>query len=218
MLLPKNICPLASLACDNEARFQLTGVYLERKDGAPCATVTDGKVLAHYTWAEPNWKDYPSNGTNPEPRAEGFEAIIPRGAWKTIDKMIPKKPARPILEYAVLQENDGLEPVEISATDLDRTSHETVRPVEGSYPDYGIVLRELATKWEVEAEVTIDARRLLQLADCIVKMSGTKRDEMVPVKLRLRGADKPVEIVREAPEGASKLQAIAMPIVVPKSS
>ena len=75
MLLPKRILDgTVKAAATDDTRWQLCGIHLTRhgNNGMPGrarAQATDGKVLIRTDWDEPDWQEYPSMGTCPQPEA-----------------------------------------------------------------------------------------------------------------------------------------------------
>lgn len=172
MLIPKNIlASVASAAYPGDDRLQINGVYLERdKDGTPHATATTGKILVSVAWCEEAEEDYPGAIPGLEEgameRVPGKARILSRADAMTLAKAAPAKPFRPVFGNIAIEEkhNDTMATV---VGDLGAMSVRIVRPVDGTYPDYGCVFREdqrPVVSLKVDPVLLMDALKALTTA------------------------------------------------------
>ena len=87
MLIPSKVLNIVKSASNSATRYQLVGVYIERKtaDSQPTITATDGRVIAQATWREEPWQDCPIGNMDVSPK-EGFSCILPRKAAEEVSE------------------------------------------------------------------------------------------------------------------------------------
>lgn len=214
MLLPPSILKGTAMAASEDSeRYQIAGVFLERHETGPSATATDGKVLIHTTWKEPDHGEFPSNGTTVEP-VEGFEATVGTADCLTMAKLPPKRDHRAILENVALTESEHrADPLTAIGTDLDSTSSHQVHPIDGQYPDYKSVLKSSTSK-PPAITIRLDLFNLERILKAVRTTAGIGKKDNASAIFELYEPGLPVHI-KFSHNGIS-IEAMAIPLVVEK--
>jgi hypothetical protein len=188
LLLPRNVGEVAKLAGDDYRKFATSGVLVVQKEGGAYEVVaTDSRYLGMVegvgenpdTFPEvPGLKDAPDGAT---------AALVPAGTFAEACKLVPTKVRhKPVLGHlAVVM---GPVTTTMGATDLDRARTVTTRNVEGRFPAYGEVLKDLAKK-PVRASVRLSATRLRELLAVAEKFADPDSSSEPAVDLEVRGKD-----------------------------
>lgn len=208
MMIPKQILESVRSASKDAARYQLTGIYLERLGEDECsATATDGKQLLHVRWKEEDWKEHPKGSEG----VEGFNAILPTSEVKALKSMIPKCNPRPILEYLCLDESEANGKLPFSVTDLETTTGRESSQIQGTYPDY---------KWVLEGGRGFSIKfNPLILANLLTAVAKCSEADVVELQFSTdrKPQDHPVMVVAQAPGSNVKVTGMAMPLVKEKA-
>ena len=95
MLIPRSVFELYRSASDDPTRWQLNGVYLERRDALNVrAVATDGKQLTIAEWSDEQRGEFPGD-PGVASAHEDFRAIL--RSWKTVDQRTVRLNARILL-------------------------------------------------------------------------------------------------------------------------
>jgi len=162
-LLGKRSLEIIKLACNDETRQALNGLYVD----GDTTVVTDGHKLIRVKSQSPPVCDWPANGikwTVEEP------FIIDKKTVEKALKNIPKKQAIPILHNAAV----GLIKVEegtakkavCQTTDLERTENIETRTVDGKFPDYKRVIPDYENESEY-SRIGISAKYLMDVCSIL---------------------------------------------------
>ena len=206
-MIPKQILESVRSASKDPARYQLTGIYLERLTEDECsATATDGKQLLHVRWKEDDWSEHPKGSVG----VEGFSAILPTSEVKALKGMIPRCNPRPILENLCLDESESNGRLPFTVTDLETTTDRESSQIQGTYPDYKWVL-EKGNGFSIRFNPLILANLLTAVAKC---------SEAETVELQFSTERKPeahpVMVVAENKLNQVKVIGMVMPLVEAK--
>lgn len=172
----------------NGLRFAADGVYS-----------MDGYMLIRTPYPTEDVEDHPSGrGETPEP------FTLPLAAAKRVLKNLPKVKSRPILEHAVLAQDEGAK-IRLTVHDLEGETVIRTLPLEGEFPN---ALRELAkVKQGNRQTVTLGVallKRWLQAA----KRSGAEQLEL-SVSLDAEG---PVGLTAKTNDGLETASGLLMPV------
>lgn len=196
---------------------QLVGVHLERTTvtglpGPASAAATDGKILAMASWDEPNWKEYPVDGIGFDPKPfEGFSVTIDTKDCRELAKLPTKNVVKPILgNVAIDEQNNGLGETTAMATDLDTTREYKFKPIEGTFPDYRMVL----PKDSPQATIKLDIRQLERAVKIFKDTFGIRKNDSIAesgVELEIFSPDKPAKMTMA--KNGLDVTVLAMPLV-----
>lgn len=216
MLIPERVFPIAACCAKENPRYALEAVRLERDEhGSPLAVATDGRQLLVVSWDEPSGDDYPDIGNAGQ--VDGFSALIPVATWKEAGKALPKRPAKPILSYVLVDESEA-NPLSLATTDLQNVRHFAPPAVEGRYPRWQEViapltlLPKLKGKPRYAVKVQVTPKLMAELLTTMAKMMG---DDSAGVTLYIPvDGDTPLQI--QAKGGNFQALGILMPLVPTK--
>jgi len=210
--------------CDTESsRYALGGVMLERDAaGKPHAITTDGRVLVHATWDEPDHNEYPAGVVETTEPVPGFSAIMAKAHMDKLCKEVPKKSPKPIICHGVVNETplaNGM--IEMGATDLDTSRTLKCRAVEGRFPRWQDVFTKfrVINGQDVEANglsdmavrLRFDAFTLAELLEVVRKSAGLSDEPSQCVTL-LVPLDRNQPIIVRCVEGGVNVEGVVMPI------
>jgi len=189
MLIPSKVIKgLAKTASKDPARYQLCGIHVAR-NGVSEAVSTNGKILGHVEYKEPDQDEYPAVVDLGE-RREKFSFTIPTEPALDIAKVAEKagRGSRPILGNVAIKETEE-ESTTISSTDLETTATRKVEN-KGSFPDYHRVM-------EFGPAISkLDVGILKQACEAIIAIHGKDvcvdvlyKDKTWPVAFQVRTDD-----------------------------
>lgn len=185
-------CDITSFTDPDSTRYALGAV--QYADGEVCAT--DGKMLIRVPVLNDDFPDTPGAGDEPS------TCLIPTGLLKDViakaSKIRSPKPALRCARLTVTKDDRVI----LSSTDLERSSDDTSKQIEGKFPN----VNDIMPKDEPEITMTLDAKLLLKLC----KHAATHaRDEQVTFGIRTK--DDPVSIEYSLEDGR-KVRAVIMPM------
>lgn len=182
MLLNDKALSLAEVASKEVTRYALTGLLIDNGK----VVASDGKRIVIGNFPTPDENDFPET---PEVK-DGcdFQVILPADAAKGLRKKLMKKSTLPILQYAKvnIEKKDNYKMIKAATTNLEVTSVDQIREVEGVFPDYEkIMVQEKPVKeLVIDPDLFADTLRHFTLSKKFkaVKLSFYEK-EGSPVKL-----------------------------------
>lgn len=131
-LLNKHNLAVRFATAKEESRYTLRAILATENE----TVATDGHIMCRVSLPKTDAKNFPTiEGFTPNGFTRG---LIPVDAAKDIESAIPKSKHMPILNHAAISsEHIGeREVLKIATTDLDTPKLLTVRPVEGTFPNW----------------------------------------------------------------------------------
>ena len=212
-LLPLNLGPIADVCASAEhSRFgATTGVQLTVKrdaSGIECysAVATDGRRLIAVEGETTDGKEYPHVAALAAAPNGAMSATIDGRTWKKLftgaGKLVGKRGCNPKCRAVAVVMGEQVST--IGATNLESANVETVRNLEGRFPNWKqVVPMETQAEYVVQFDPAIMAETLSAMA----KIVG---DESHRVVMRLNG-DSP--IVLQAANAEGKVTGVVVPLV-----
>lgn len=184
-------CDITSFTDPDSTRYALGAVqYVEGEVRA-----TDGKMLIRVPVLNDEFPDTPGAGGEPS------TCLIPTGLLKdAIAKASKIRSTKPVLRCARLTVKDDR--VILSSTDLERSSDDTSKQIEGKFPD----IDALTPEDEPEITITLGTKLLLKL---LKHAAAHAHNEQVTFSIRTKSD--PVSVEYSLKDGR-KVQAVIMPI------
>ena len=201
-IISKAELSVARFASGDISRGGLRAVRVAKDHAVACNGFAMVKVAEH---GAPSPADFPTPKEGPLSLAMPEDGLlIMADDALAAAKQIPKKPHIPVLGYAVTGMNGGATP-KIVSTDLGQWNTRTCEETNGQFPNTDRV-------WptgDIMATVDMDASRLRDICDFIVKHSAT-RNGTAQITINLRADGTAVEILRVS--GDRDISAILMPM------
>lgn len=186
LYLHKRVAPIAQLASSDESRPNLQGIRVAQLEGGRVQLeVTDGHELARLTLT-PAVADgeFPAPESPPPTQSAG---LIHRDAWETAFKGLKKSghhETLPVLDH--LEVSLGAEHATLTSTDLEGQNRQTVKLMDGRFPNLEAVL----PKEEPTVTISFNATLLKRIMGVLAQISDDKRQPRV--KLDVFGPNSPM--------------------------
>lgn len=195
MLLNRSILGLAKLASKKQSRYTLQAIAVGKEQ----AVATDGHIMAVVQTKPMDDSAMPViEGMAPRTLADGEQVLVSAEAASAALKTIPKRSNLPILQNAAMGA-DG----KLYTTDLENVSAFSHK-VEGKFPDWKAVIPREAPV----AEVSFDARKMIQLCDYIKQFS----DAPCAVRLTIYSTQTAIRLDARTADGAD-ITCLLMPLL-----
>lgn len=208
MLIPKTALAITAATSTDEMRYSLNAVQLTRTAPTTCqAAATNGTALITCTWPDANSSDYPLiNGAPAATEKPDFTTLIHRDDLNAAAKTIPKKPYTPILKNLALNETAAPNSITLTTTDLSRPTVQTVKPVDGTFPDFTKVIPTAEPTFTIFLSAELVSATL---ATCAKILDNPKKSSML--KFEFTDNRSPVKITGSNSDGLQVL-AVIMPM------
>ncbi len=222
-MIPKQVMKaLAPLTDPESTRYALGAVFIERRNGEPCAVATDGRKLLAVSWQEPNPDDSATHAAHVGMNAEtvpSYSALIARKdaahAFK-VSKRVLK--ARPLTRFLVVDETGTNGTIPIGCFDGETAQRTEPRQIEGRFPAVSdaIPIRKKTGCISVVLNAQYLVAILKSLDSAVYNGEGFTENNRVTITLdEKKPAESPVTVYAEC-DGVSA-NGVIMPIS-PKQS
>lgn len=191
MLLPKSLATMSKVCGEDHTKFPLDTIELSRDDKKNgLAVATDGKRFLIAKWKDMHHlEDYKEAG-GADARTEmnpNLNVLIPIKPWEEIFKAIPKKTEKPVLEHALVPENQTGKTIALETREDDGTIRSIgAKRVEGKFPDW----RASVPEYELKPSDTASSKAVR------IRMDGEMLAELIKTVYLTAGKDNPyVDII-----------------------
>ena len=149
MQIPRRVLSALTVCADNEnSRYALGGLRLERDGDKAIAVATDGRRLMQVEWTEPDADGIDFGGLDVKPAADSDfardGAILGIRDCKEIARTLkPKVRAakrKPGLEFIAMEEASANGTLKMAASDGEATTTRTIKTLEGRFPRWRDVI------------------------------------------------------------------------------
>lgn len=204
MLLNKQSLGIAKLAPKEESRYTLNSILVTDKE----TVTTDGHMLTRVSHsAKMQAETFPVvPGQTGAPNGKG-PIIIPASVALDALKTIPKKATIPILNNVAVYQSEDRETTTLVTTDMDSPRSYAIRKQTGQFPSWEAVW----TSKKPSAEVTLDAKLLLQIAKAAVEFHDDK-DQPASLRIQVFDAQTAVRFDIDNTETEQGFSSIIMPL------
>lgn len=212
MLIPRNLLPV-SAACDteNNSRYDLAAVQLEREPSGPVAVAMDGRVMLIARWTEDAAETWPAAAGDASPK-DGFTALVPRKDWDGLGKLPPKRCPKATLLNAAILEHESNGRIPAVGTDLDTTRRVDILPLEGRFPRWRDIESQYSERQPEAVTIAVDARLLAKAATALAKMIPSQGHSRVTMSVPVDGESAIVLRAESETDHDVKVVAVVMPL------